>query len=113
MANSMSKYLRALKSPKYRAKIRKEAVRRGFRFGRIGDSEKEILQDAIFTVENDLEHQVGEYPPGEEGDVTRRRREWVGQMRAARNQVLDDLGWNENATRKGEVQDETSPPAEC
>ena len=99
MANSMSKYLRGIKSGTLRTKIRKEAKRRGFTLGKIGTAEKVILQDAIFAVENDLESLTGEYAPGTGGTTVAKRREWVNQMRAARNLVLDDLGWNEDASR--------------
>ena len=103
MARSLYQYLKSVKSNTHRRAIKREAIRRGFRRGRIGVAEKEILQDAIFSVKNELEHAVGEYAPGEGGAVTAKRREWVTQMRAARNLMLDDLGWNENASRQSAV----------
>lgn len=93
--NSLRKYLMGIASSATRTRIRKAAFRRGFVIGKIGTAEKAILAESIFEVENEVEHMVGEYPPGAGGEVTAKRREWVRQMRMARNRLYDDLGWNE------------------
>ena len=99
MVRSLYGYLAGVKSPTHRRQIKRLAVKKGFKRGHIGTADKEILQDAIFEVENDLESTTGEYPPGEGGAIIAKRREWVTQMRAARNLVLDNLKWNENAAK--------------
>ena len=92
-------YLRGVKSGQYRTRIRNEARRLGFDFGHMNDANRQVLRDAIFTVENELESTVGEYEPGKGGATVAKRRQWVKQMREARNIVLDDMGINEDATR--------------
>lgn len=50
--------------------------------GRLNDQRRAILSEAIFLVENDLEHRQPQHPT-------------VRALRAIRNDLYDDLGWNE------------------
>jgi hypothetical protein len=58
----------------------------GGKRGRLNDHRRELLSDAIFQVENVLEHRQPEHPQ-------------VQRLRAARNRLYDDLGWNERPVR--------------
>ncbi len=58
----------------------------GGRRGRLNDHRRELLSDAIFQVENVLEHRQPEHPQ-------------VCRLRDVRNRLYDDLGWNEHQTR--------------
>lgn len=95
MTNSLYKYLRCMATARIRSEILKLALAKGFTRGRMNTENRTVLQDAIFTVENELEHEVGELQPGKGGKVIEKRREWVKQMRGVRNAIMDDLGWNE------------------
>jgi hypothetical protein len=97
-------YLRPIKHQASRSAILRELKRKGFRFGPMNNGVREMLQDAIFAVENELEGTVGECDPNRLSPKMKKRKEWVRQMRQARNAVLDDLGWNENAARPALVQ---------
>jgi hypothetical protein len=92
-------YMRPIKSPTHRGLILAELKRKGFTFGPMNDPVREMLQDAIFVVENDLESMVGECDPNHLASKMKKRKEWVRQMREARNLVCTDLGFNEDASK--------------
>jgi hypothetical protein len=54
----------------------------GGRRGRLNDHRRALLSEAIFQIENDLEHRQPAHPT-------------VRTLRAIRNRLYDDLGWNE------------------
>jgi hypothetical protein len=54
----------------------------GGRRGRLNDQRRALLSEAIFQIENDLEHRQPTHPT-------------VRTLRAIRNRLYDDLGWNE------------------
>lgn len=58
--------------------------------GPLNRAKREVFADAIFEVENDLESQGGGRPD----------HPTVVALRAVRNEVYDDLGWNEYPKRK-------------
>jgi hypothetical protein len=62
----------------------------------MNDANREALAAAVFVVENEAEHKRGgDYPP-------------VESMRAIRNRLYDDLGWNESrAVRLGSMPTDT------
>jgi hypothetical protein len=72
-----------------RRKIRGAYRSLGGTFDYLNDQRRELLSEAIFRIENDLEHRQPGHPQ-------------VRRMRAARNRLYDDLGWNEYAHRSQE-----------
>ncbi len=85
---SVSAYLRGIKSGHYRGNIRAELRRRlGGQWRGMNRRIREYLHDSIFMIEDELESQNGGQPD----------HPMVVQMRIARNLVMDDLGWNEEA----------------
>jgi hypothetical protein len=55
--------------------------------GRLNDQRRAILSEAIFQIENDLEHRQPDHPT-------------VRTLRAIRNRLYDDLRWNEYPRRR-------------
>lgn len=81
---SMRAYLKPLKSSHFRQAIFAEAKKR-MSGAYMNPVNREALAEAVFVVENDLEHRRGrDYPP-------------VAVLRSIRNHLYDDLGWNESA----------------
>ena len=87
-----AQYLRAIKSQHHRTAVvhayRDLASSRNGGAPRPGwtDWHREILQDAILRVENDLESRKGGQPD----------HPTVVQMRGVRNRIMDELGWNDS-----------------
>jgi hypothetical protein len=73
--------------PVYRRHIRAAYRRLGGRCRPLNPERRALLAEAIFTVEDDLEHR-------------QRLNVQVAIMRAARNALYDDLGWNETPHRR-------------
>ncbi len=74
-------------TPYQRPWIRTAFVALGGTFKLLNDDLRAILTEAIFKVENDLEHRQPKHPQ-------------VVAMRMVRNRLYDDLGWNEYAKTK-------------
>ncbi len=55
----------------------------GGTFTRLNDHRRALLSEAIFQIENDLEHRQAKH-------------EQVAILRTIRNRLYDDLGWNES-----------------
>lgn len=72
-----------------RRKIRGAYRSLGGTFDYLNDQRRELLSEAIFRIENDLEHRQPGHPQ-------------VRRMRDARNRLYGDLGWNEYAHRHSE-----------
>lgn len=70
----------------FRHHIRSAFSQRGGRCRPLNDDLRALLSLAIFEVENDLEHRQPTHAQ-------------VRHLRAARNRLYDDLGWNEYAVR--------------
>ena len=73
-----------------RSKIRAVYRRQGGSFTRLNDKLRALLSEAIFKVENDLEHRQPTHSQ-------------VAAMRQVRNRLYDDLGWNEYAISKSKA----------
>jgi hypothetical protein len=69
-------------SSTYRRRIRQRFLGAVGSYRPLNDELRATVADAIFEVENDLEHRQRQHPQ-------------VAIMRAARNRLYDDLGWNE------------------
>lgn len=69
-------------TPHFRAKVYAVFRRIGGTRGRLNDHRRELLADAVFQIEDDLECRM----PGHRQ---------VPALRAVRNRLYDDLGWNE------------------
>lgn len=74
--------LRSL-SGRMRSRIWRTYHALGGRRGRLNDHRRALLCEAIFHIENDLEHRQPDHPT-------------VRTLRAIRNRLYDDLGWNES-----------------
>ncbi len=74
-------------TPYQRHLVRAAFVALGGTFKHLNDDLRAILSEAIFKVENDLEHRQPKHPQ-------------VAAMRTVRNRLYDDLGWNEYAKTK-------------
>jgi hypothetical protein len=114
MKATMSKYLAGI--PAYlRTAIRRAALRKGLTATvkrlsdpspltgktestsyRMNESNREVLAEAIFEVENEFESKGNGRP----------NHPAVTAMRRARNEIYDDLGWNECATNATKTRDE-------
>jgi hypothetical protein len=70
-------------SPHFRSLICKAYRQLGGRRGRLNDHRRALLSEAIFQIENDLEHRQAKHAQ-------------VAILRAIRNHLYDDLGWNES-----------------
>ena len=72
--------------PTIRRHIRAAYRHQGGRCRPLNDRLRAQLAEAIFQVENELEHRQPRHPQ-------------VRILRTARNRLYDDLGWNEHASR--------------
>ena len=83
---------RAITSPTYRHAIRKAyraALGDAYK-NSLNDSRRAVLSECIWGVENEVEHTICQEPWGSP------RAQYVEQMRALRNSLYDDLGWQGN-----------------
>jgi hypothetical protein len=67
--------------PYWRTRIRSVYRHMGAVFKPLNQNRRALLSEAIFAIENNLEHRRGDHPQ-------------VVAMRSARNALYDDLGWN-------------------
>lgn len=116
MKATMSQYLKGIPA-RFRTPIRKAAIRKGLtptverlkspdpltgasektRY-RMNPENREVLASAIFEIENEFESQ----------GIGRPHHRAVVAMRAARNELYDDLGWNETGSGWSERPDVTT-----
>ncbi len=69
-------------TPAWRRRVRAAYRQMGGAFRPLNDHRRAQLSEAIFQVENDLEHRSPNHPQ-------------VVALRTVRNRLSDDLGWNE------------------
>ncbi|MFW5698710.1 MAG: hypothetical protein ACOCYN_02545 [Planctomycetota bacterium] len=72
-------------APAWRRRVRAAYRQMGGEFQPLNPHRRALLAEAIFQVENDLEHRSPAHPQ-------------VVALRTVRNRLYDDLGWNEYPT---------------
>ena len=70
-------------SASYRKRIRAGYLAKGGAFKYLNNDLRGLLAEAIFEVENESEYRLGSKDPR------------IVALRSARNDLYDDLGWNE------------------